>query len=651
MRFLGIFSNNADEFYRVRVAAVKRLVALKADKKKLPISHETPSELLKDIQKVSAKLNIRFEQTYRKLVTELESNGIRLINEKQCTKSQLAEIATYFTEVVRTRLVPIMMGRAKTFPVLLDKSIYLAIKMEKSLSGLKPQYALIELPTSTISRFKVLESSNNQQYIIMLDDIVRAHLKDIFSIFDYQEQKAFTFKLTRDAELDIDNADFSIGLLEQMSKSVNNRKKANAVRFVYDRKMPEDLKSFLFKNLKLIEDENVIPGGRYHNFKDFMKFPSLNQEKHVFKRLPPLSSPSFQKNKSVLEAIKKEDIMLNYPYQSFDPIIDMLREAAMDPKVKSIKINVYRVAENSKVMNALINAAKNGKEVVALIELQARFDEEHNIYWSNKLKNEGVRVILGVRGLKVHSKLILITRKEGVKTKQYAHIGTGNFHEGTANVYCDTSLLTADERLTSEVDKVFDFFDNNFKTKHYSHLILSPSASRRKFMQLINQEIRNSKKGEPGHVILKLNNLVDTEMIKKLYQASQAGVKIDLIIRGMCSLRAGIKGLSENIHAVSIVGRFLEHSRIAYFKNGGNEKIYISSADWMTRNFDLRVEVSTPIYNERLKKTLLDMLTIQLKDNTKARYLGTNLNEYVRTKEKNSEAQIRLYNYFKNQLN
>ncbi len=648
-RFLGIFSNNTDEFYRVRVASIKRLIGLKSKVKKT--LGNDPELLLKEIQRISAEQRERFERAYVNLVDEASQKGIRFINEKDFNKSQLKEIGDYFHDVVRTSLVPIMLDPKKPLPEIHDKSIYLAIKLSNSKSGQDIRYALIEVPTKTLPRFKVLsESSSTKRYIVMLDDIIRAHLKDIFAMFDYKQICAYAVKVTRDAELDLDNEDLTLTLLEQVSKSIHSRKVALPVRFVFDKKIAPDLKKFLFKKLKLDDGDKVIAGGRrYHNFKDFIDFPNLDRGKHVYAKLPPLKHPDLKEN-SVLQSVAKKDILLNYPYHSFDPIIDMLREAAMDPKVKSIKINLYRVARNSKVINALVNAAKNGKVVVALIELRARFDEENNIFWSNKLSDEGVRVIMGIQGLKVHSKLILITRKEKGKSVHYAHVGTGNFHEGTATVYTDTSLLTSDKRIASEVAKVFDFFDNNFKTKRYTHLIFSPAGTRRRFMELINNEIKFAKKGEKARMIIKMNNLADEEMIKKLYQASKAGVEIDLIIRGICSLISGVPGLSDNIRSISVVDRFLEHSRIIYFHHGGEKRVYISSADWMTRNLDHRVEVSCPVYDENLKQELLDMLEIQMNDDVKGRYLGECRNEYVKKGNGKNRSQIQLYKYFKNQI-
>lgn len=647
-RFLGIFSNNMDEFFRVRVASMKRLEML--GKKVKSELKEDPGKILTEIQKVVLKQQRIFDSIYQNLIKVAKKEKIHLINESQLNVTQKAEIRDYFHNKVRSALVPIMLSDKKSFPELRDKAIYLAIMLTKKDKPKGKRFALIEVPTSILSRFYVLHGKNDNHYLILLDDIIRTHLDDIFHIFQYDKIDAYTFKLTRDAELDIDD-DISKSLVDLISKSLQGRKSGDPVRFVHDAKMPDELLAFLMRKLKLSSDDNIIAGGRYHNFKDFMRFPNVGPKRFLYRDLPPLDHPFILPKIKLLDQIKKKDIMLNYPYQSFDYVIDLLREAAIDPEVEGIKINLYRVARDSKVINALINAVKNGKKVLVVVELRARFDEENNIYWSNILQEAGVKVIFGVPGLKVHSKLIVVTRKERNKRVHYAHIGTGNFHEKTALLYSDTSLLTANKNIANEVNKVFEFFENNYKSKRYSHLIVSPYATRRKFLQLISNEIKIAKRGEKAHIILKLNNLVDGELIKKLYDASNAGVKVELIIRGICSLVPGIKGVSENIKAISIVDRFLEHSRILYFKNGGQELMYISSADWMGRNLDGRIEVSTPIYDTSLIKHLKNILKFQLADNTKARILNAEQNnKYQENKKGTKRSQLLIYNYFKKQL-
>jgi polyphosphate kinase len=649
LRFLGIFSNNLDEFYRVRVASLRRMTTLtKKAKDELEID---PKLLLAEIQKIVSEQQKTFEQTYLKLREECEKSGIHIINEQQLTPSQQEEITAYFVNNVRSALVPLMLENSRPLPRLKDKAIYLAIK----LYGKKKNeilYSLIEVPSKSISRFYVFKNSKpGDNYMILLDDIIRANLKEIYTIFNIQKFEAFTIKFTRDAELEIDD-DISTSLLEQISKSIEGRKSGAPVRFVYDKEMPDDLLQFLYKKIGITKDANIIAGGRYHNFKDFMGFPAIEGNKFLFEPLPPLKHPYIPPGTSVMDIVEKKDIMLNYPYQSFDYIIDLLREAAIHPDVKAIKINLYRVAKNSKIINALVNALNNGKQVQVIVELRARFDEENNINVSNVLQDAGADIIFGVKGLKVHSKLLLIEKERNEQTTYYAHVGTGNFHEGTARIYSDTTLLTCDPRIAVEVNKVFEFFENNYKVKRYSHLIISPNGSRRKLNDLINNEIKMAEKGTHAEIILKLNNLVDEDMIRKLYEASQAGVKIVLIIRGVCALVPGIKGWSENIEAFSIVDRFLEHSRILYFYNGGHEKLFISSADWMARNLDMRVEVSTPIYDKQLIRQLKKLLDIQRHGNVKARILDAKLsNKYRKTETSESvRSQLEIYNYFREKL-
>lgn len=645
VRFLGIYSNNTDEFFRVRVATVKRMIGIKGPE--IEGFKAGPEKLLDVIQAEVVRLQTKFEQTYQQIISELSKKGVHLVDDQTCLEKYLAALKEYFIEKVRAEIVPIMLEKKNAFPRLPDKGIYLAIKMIQQEKN-KVKYALIEIP-STISRFKVLPSDGDEKYLILLDDIIRLNLQEVFHIFKVDEIRAYTFKFTRDAELDFDD-DISTSLMEKMERSIERRKKGEPVRFVYDASMPDDLLSFLMKGLNLKEGENIIPGGKYHNFKDFMSFPSIGKENLRYKSLPPTPHPLLYKKKSLIKEIYQKDFFLNYPYQKFTHIVDLLREAAIDPKVKSIKINLYRVARRSQIINALINAAKNGKEVIVVVELLARFDEENNIYWSNILKENGVKIIFGVPNLKVHSKLILITRVSNRKKQLIAHIGTGNFHEGTAKVYGDCSLLTGNVKLTKEVEKLFKFFENNIERGLFRHLLVSPFNTRRKFLSLIQNEIKAAKKEKEASIILKINNLVDFKMIEKLYEASNAGVKIKLIIRGICSLIPGVIGMSENIQVISIVDRFLEHARIAVFHNGGKKLYFISSADWMSRNLDHRIEVTAPIYDDNIQRIIKKMLDFQWSDNQKARTIEKNkVNDYVKPKDGEDliRSQIVTYEYFK----
>jgi polyphosphate kinase len=543
-----------------------------------------------------------------------------------------------------------MISNLKDMSSLRDKSIYLAVTLKKNIAG-KADYALIELPTKTLSRFFILPQSGNKKFIILLDDIIRYCLSDIFSVFGYDEFSAHTVKFTRDAELDIDT-DVSKSFLEIMTESLKQRKRGNPVRFVYDNSIPDALLKTIIKRLDIRKDDPIRGGGRYHNFKDFMKFPNLGSKTLENEPLSPLRHRDLPPNTSILAAIRKKDIMLHYPYQSFQYITDLLREASIDPKVRSIKMTIYRAAKNSSVINALINAARNGKYVTVFMELQARFDEEANIYYTEQLQEEGVKVIQGIPGFKVHSKLILIRRKENNKDFFYANIGTGNFNEDTANVYADDSLLTANEKITGDVANAFHQMEANYRPMRYKTLVVAPFLMRNHFLRLLNIEIRNAGKGKKAWAIIKLNNLVDETIIKKMYKASQAGVKITLIIRGICVLIPGQPGLSDNIEAISIVDRFLEHSRVMVFANGGDPQYYITSADWMVRNFDNRIEVACPIYSKEIQRELMDMLKIQLSDNVKARIIGPGeANTYKTLNGTPVRSQIEIYNYFKKKLN
>jgi len=650
VRFLGIFSNNLDEFYRVRVASLKRMIAVRANAKLN--SGETPNEILDKILSIAIRQQNRFQKIYDKLIKLLSEENVFVIDEKALNKRQGEFVKDYFHNIVRPSLVPVMLDKKRKIPFLKDSGIFLGIKLGFKDNEEGSNHALIAIP-SNISRFLVLPQEGAKKYVILLDDVIRYNLQEIFSIFRYDKIEARTFKITRDAELDIDD-DIGTGLLERMEKSLEKRKKGEPVRFVYDAKMPEDLLNHITKQLQIKKDE-IIPGGRYHNFKDFIDFPNVGTQHLRHQNLPPLKVKEFEEHNSLLKCIKKQDILVNYPYQKFDYVIDLLREAAIDPKVKSIKINLYRVARNSKIINALINAVHNGKDVTAIVELKARFDEENNIHWSNKLQDAGVKVITGVTGLKVHAKLILITRKEDKKTAFYAHVGTGNFHESTAKIYGDHSLFTADERITKEVNKVFVFFDTNYQRGVFRHLIVSPFNSRRKLNGLIDKEIKNAKSAKQAYIVLKINNLVDEGLIRKLYEASNAGVEIKLVVRGVCALIPGVPGMSEKIKVISIVDRFLEHARIFVFCNNGKELYYISSADWMTRNIDIRVEVTTPIYDEKVQKILRDLLDIQFRDNMKSRKIDKLIkNEYVTVKDtvgaKKTRSQIKTYKYFQSLL-
>jgi polyphosphate kinase len=646
LKFLGIYSNNRDEFFRVRVATVRR--AVKHHKKAIGVIGEDPVRLLNKIQKAVIAQQMKFESIYQEIIKELEQQNIFIINEKQLLPAQGTFVKSFFREKVKGSLFPIMLDNATSFPYLKDKSGYLIVKLGKAGKAKKDKYAIIEVPTDEIPRFLVLPKDKDKNYVILLDDVIRYCLDEIFQNFENDHIEAYNIKLTRDAELDIDN-DLSKSFVEKISKSLKERKKGQPVRLVYDSQIAPDMLEFVMKKIKLGKDDNPIPGGRYHNFKDFISFPNVGGSELYYKKNKPLQHPAFRNQTNLLKVIRQQDVLLTYPYQSFDHIIDLLREASIDPKVQSIKITLYRVAKNSSIVKALINALKNGKQVTVVVELQARFDEEANIYWSDKLLEEGAKVIYGVPGLKVHSKLFLISRKEGGKLNHYAHLGTGNFNGETARVYTDHTLLTSDKVITEEVEKVFTFYSDNFRGGSYKHLLVSPFFMRKSLVQLINKEIKNAKAGKKAWIVLKINNLVDEDMIRKLYEASSEGVHVRLIVRGICSLVPGIKGMSDNIEAISIVDKYLEHSRVFIFCNDGEEKYFLSSADWMARNLDHRSEVSVPVYDKEIQGQLRVITETLWDDNVKARILESKQsNEYRKAGEnKKIRAQEEIYKLFK----
>jgi len=619
LKFLGIYSSNLDEFFRVRVGSLHRMID--AGIKSKTIFGGTPKKIMKQIHDKVVLLNDKFDKVFAELQNELKKKNILIIDENRLNREQEKFVQAHFEQQVRPRLVPLMLDTIPTFPDLKNQVIYLAIYMSKKQKPGDVKYALIEVPVDVLPRFIVLPKINNNNYIIILDDVIRFGLKEIFAIFEYDSFNAYTIKLTRNAEIDIED-DVTKSFFEKISKSVRRRKLGQPVRFVYDRDMPKDLLQFILEHNELVGFENIIPGGRYHNARDFISFPNVGSNFLEYEKVPVLHHKAIRSHLGILKAIQEKDILLHFPYQSFHHIVDLLREAAIDPQVKSIKMTIYRVAKNSDVINALINASKNGKSVTVVIELQARFDEEANIYWTRKMEEEGIRIIDGVPGLKVHAKLLLISREENGKTVHYANVGTGNFNESTAKIYADHALLTADSRITGEVNKVFKFLKNNYKTYAYRHLLVSPFYMRKRIDKIIKNEIKNALAGKQAYMFVKLNSLVDKAMINRLYEAGQAGVKIKMIVRGICSLLPGIKGVSENIEVISIVDKYLEHSRIFIFGNNGDEKFYISSADWMIRNLDNRVEVATPIYDKDIQSELKNYFEIQFNDSVKARLIN-----------------------------
>lgn len=648
LRFLGIFSNNLDEFFRVRFAAIRRL-SLSGISGEKYLGGVSAQQLVKEITEIVIEHQAESLNILNEIESQLQKENIYIINENDLDKDQENYLKDFFIQRVSPELVTIILNDLAEFPLLKDTFGYLAVKLVMKKEE-EVRYAVIEIP-KTINRFVVLPSKNEKQYVILLDDVIRQNLSSIFNIFDYQSISAHMIKITRDASLDIDS-DLSKSMIEKIALSVKDRRIGEPVRFIYDQEIEEDTLNFFLDKMHIVSTDSIIPGGRYHNRRDYMDFPNLGRFDLLYQSNVPLPIPGLSLEGSMLDKISEKDYLLNAPYQSFSYLTKFLREAALDPKVLSIKITLYRLAKNSQIISSLINAAKNGKKVTVQIELQARFDEASNISYAEQMKTEGIELIFGIKGLKVHSKICVIERQEKDKIKRYGFVSTGNFNESTAKVYTDVTLFTSHQQILKDINKIFDFFDVNYRIHRYKHLIVSPHYTRSKFVKLIDREITHALAGRKTYIKLKMNSLSDFEMIDKLYQASKAGVKIQLEVRGICSLIPGVPGLSENIEAISIVDNYLEHSRVYIFGNAGIPEVYISSADFMRRNLDARVEVTCPIYDQDIKNELIDHFDLGWKGNVKARYHSENLdNKY---KQRNGEplfrAQIETYKYYQNKL-
>ena len=646
IRFLAIFSSNLDEFYRVRVATLNRLSSVNTKSKEL--LGFNPRKTLNEIKNIVVKQENKFNHLYQDIILkELEQQKIFILNEQQLNVSRGLYVKKFFREKVLSTLVPVMIDKNEPLPELKDRAIYFFVRLVQNKNLEKSRLALIEIPKDNYSRFLELPETNNLKFITLIDDVIRYCLDEIFFIFKFDQIEAYSIQLTRDAELNLDNH-ISEKFIDALTKSLNKRSKGRPMRLLYDKDMPLEMVNFLVDKLDLNTD-GLIPGNRYHNFKDFIRFPNIGDASLEYSPMPSLPVQGLSVMSSIFTQIAKRDYLINLPYQSFDYIIHFLREAAIDPKVKEISITLYRLAENSRVIHALINAAKNGKKVYCFLELKARFDERANIYWSGKLEEEGVIVNYGILDFKVHSKICLIKRQESGRVKYYSNLATGNFNEKTAKLYGDHSLFTANAGINAELVKLFKGLRTKTFFKGYKHLIVSPLESRLKLNSLINQEIKIAKSGKKAQIILKMNSLTDEEFIAKLYEANNAGVDIKLIIRGMCCLVPGIPGFSDRIEVISIIDRFLEHARVWIFANSGQEKVYLTSADIMARNLDNRVEVGFPILDQDVKLEILRIIDIQLNDNTKAREINQlNNNRYRKTKSKTPvRAQTDIYHYLK----
>tara|TARA_A100001015_G_scaffold136607_1_gene151527 strand:- start:1204 stop:3270 length:2067 start_codon:yes stop_codon:yes gene_type:complete len=651
LRFLGIFSNNLDEFFQVRYATVKRIAQSSKSGKKV-FAGRSAEALLKEITNKVIKLQDQSAEILNRIYQEMERENIFFIDENQVLPEHEEFLKDYFIEKVNPGLVTVILSEDQKQD-LSDNKAFLIVSMSLAENSTPNRlYALIEIPKDA-KRFVVLPRNKyGKQYVMMLDDLIRYNFHIVFSFFNYQSIVAHMVKITRDAELDLEE-DVSISYVEKITMSVKDRMISDPVRLVYDKEIPDDTLTFIIKKLKVDSTDSLIPGGKYHQRRDYMNFPSLDRTDLLYSKFTPLPIPNLSLEENILDAIEKKDYLLYAPYQNFSYVIKFLREAAIDPKVKSIKITIYRLSKLSHVASALINAAKNGKKVLVQIELQARFDEQNNIIFAEQLEAAGVQLIFGIPGLKVHSKICIIEREGEKKKLRYGFVSTGNFNESTAKIYTDYTLFTADQQILKEVNKVFNFLEVSYKLKKYKHLIVSPHYSASILKKLIDKEIENHSNGLPSGISLKINNITNYPLVDKLYQASQAGVKIKMIVRGICCLVPGIKGLSENIQVISVVDKFLEHPRVYIFENGGDRKIYLSSADLMTRNIENRVEVACPIYDKDLQKEILDTFNISWNDNVKARIVNKQpQNKMVKPPARAPEqrSQWTTYAYYENKL-
>ena len=647
IKFLAIWSSNLDEFFRVRVASLRSLLSLRNSKKKLNID---PADLLKKIYTEVNKQQEEFGFIFRKqILKELEENKIFLVDENNLSAEQQQYVLEYFDSKVIHHIQPLLLVKKKVLPFLQNQRLYLAVKLAPLIKGnsdkrVKHTYSLVEIPENSLPRFVELPNKNGNNYIMFLDEIIRFNLQKVFSQFRIEE--AVSVKLTRDAELYIDD-EFSGDLLQKKKKSLSKRNTGVSSRFLFDENISKNFRKYLRGALNLTKDD-MIPGAKYHNFSDFFGFPNPTKGKLEYEPMPALQLKEFANIKDKFELIANQDRVLFFPYQSYTHVVDFFDEAANDPDVKSIKITQYRVAQNSAIIKSLIQAKNNGKDVSVFVELKARFDEERNILWAGEMEKAGIKVYYSFPGLKVHAKIALVERNENGKIKSYCYLATGNFNEKTAKIYSDMGIFTADERITNEVSKVFKYLSRGKISHKFEHLLVAQFNMRKSFGDLITREIDNAMEGKEAKITIKLNSLEDERMIKKLYKASQAGVKINIIVRGICTLIPGIKGLSENINIISIVDRFLEHARFYIFHNNGDELIFAASADWMKRNLSRRVEVAFPIFDSEIKKKIRTVIDLQLSDNVKARIINQkNKNNFVENDLSKIRSQYATYDFLK----
>lgn len=650
IKFLGIFSNNLDEFFRVRVAGLKRALIFN-EKEAKEIFFEKPQVILDQLNELVIQQQQQFDHIWLKVQADMAKEKVFIKTDEELNEEQQEFVKFYYEEEVESNVIPLMLDDARPMPYLRDKSLYLGIAMRKKDWEYETRFAIIENPTRHNGRFLLLPSPKGEKHVMLLEDVIKYNLPYIFSYFGFDSFNAHAFKITKDAEFDIDN-DINTTLVEKIEKGIKNRRKGKPTRFVFDKDMDAALVAFLIKKLNLSKKDSIIPGQKIHNFKHFMDFPKVFKSEKPSTERSSFDHPDFAGRQRISDVLVKKDVLLSFPYHTFHPIIDLLREAAMDPDVRSIHITIYRMAENSKVANTLINAARNGKEVTVMLELRARFDEEHNLMWKERFEMEGVKVLLGIPDKKVHAKLCVIKKRLNNTTIQYGFVSTGNFNEKTAKIYGDYCFMTSNRTVMADINKIFTGLkkykgDLSQSFKSSKNLLVCPTNMRTTFLSLIDKEIAEARTGNKARIIIKINSLSDKLLIKKMYEAAAAGVKIELIVRGIyCAVNQ--KKFKVPFHAISIVDEYLEHARVIYFYAGGKELVYISSADWMPRNLDFRIEAAVQITNKKIKQELIEMLEIQLKDNVKARILNNKLdNTYVKNDKPPHRSQVELYKYLR----
>jgi polyphosphate kinase len=610
---------------------------------------ESPQEILDAIQFIVLEQQSEFARIWHNVLQELKREKIFIVSEKQLSREQQKFVTTFFEEEISQTVIPLMIENIRDFPYMRDKSIYLAVVMSRKNSAYKRKYALIEVPARSGSRFVTLPSTKpGEKQIILLEDVIRFNLPRIFSFFQYDTFSSHIVKVTKDAEYDIDY-DELLSYTDKIEKAVKSRRKGKPVRFIYDKEIDPALLEYIIRRMGLTKKDHLIPGGRIHNFRHFIDFPA-SVFTNAPKRKKPFPHPDLSGNERVTDVIMKKDVLLSFPYHSFNAIIDLLRDAAIDPEVTTIKITAYRLAQNSKVINALINAHRNGKQVVVVLELRARFDEENNLLWKERLEEEGVKVLVGVQNMKVHAKICLIKKRANTRTIHYGFVSTGNLNEKTAEIYGDHCLLTANRNIMADVNRMFNFLANPktgaAQLKMCKSLLISPTNMRRQLVAMINTEIKAALAGKKASIMLKLNSLSDEQLIQKIYEAALAGVEIKMVVRGIFCAYTENKKFKKPVYAVSIVDEYLEHARIMIFQNNGDEKVFISSADWMIRNLDHRLEAAVRINDSQIAAEIKDIFNIQLADTVKARILDNQLsNTYLRSKGRKIRSQAEIYQY------